>query len=232
MVAESQRRGACRRAADTQEHRAASGGPQTELADVDRDIDDSVRGSPVWRTKEDLLASVPGVGPIIARTMVAELPELGTLGRKQIGALAGLAPFVRQSGKWKGQARIGGGRPAVRTVLFMGAQTAKQHNPVLKAFYKRLDCQRQIQDGCNDRCRSQTPHYPQRHPQRQKTMANRLTSNTVAEEGAKRPSRRMGPNTRRLFGRELRAASPSRPRRPSRRRSPPRRSRAAPRRPR
>ena len=82
-----------------------------ELAGVDHDIDTSVRGSPVWRTKEDLLASVPGVGPIIARTMVAELPELGTLGRKQIGALAGLAPFVRQSGKWKGQARIGGGRP-------------------------------------------------------------------------------------------------------------------------
>ena len=109
-----------------------------ELAGVDHDIDTSVRGSPVWRTKEDLLASVPGVGPIIARTMVAELPELGTLGRKQIGALAGLAPFVRQSGKWKGQARIGGGRPVVRTVLFMGAQTAKQHNPVLKAFYKRL----------------------------------------------------------------------------------------------
>ena len=72
-----------------------------ELADIDHDIDDTVRGSPVWREKEDLLASVPGIGPIIARTMVADLPELGTLGRKQIGALAGLVPFVRQSGKWK-----------------------------------------------------------------------------------------------------------------------------------
>ena len=82
-----------------------------ELADIDHDIDDTVRGSPVWREKEDLLASVPGIGPIIARTMVAELPELGTLGRKQIGALAGLAPFARQSGQWKGQAHIGGGRP-------------------------------------------------------------------------------------------------------------------------
>jgi transposase len=109
-----------------------------ELGDIDHDIDDTVRGSPVWREKEDLLASVPGVGPIIARTMVADLPELGTLGRKQIGALAGLAPFVRQSGKWKGQAHIGGGRPTVRTVLFLGAQVAKRHNPVLKAFYERL----------------------------------------------------------------------------------------------
>lgn len=109
-----------------------------ELGDVDHDIDDTMRGSPVWREKEDLLASVPGVGRIIARTMVADLPELGTLGRKQISALAGLAPFVRQSGKWKGQARIGGGRPTVRTVLFIGAQVAKRHNPVLKAFYERL----------------------------------------------------------------------------------------------
>ena len=109
-----------------------------ELGGVDHDIDDSVRGSPVWRQKEDLLASVPGVGRIIARTVVADLPELGTLGRKQIGALVGLAPFVRQSGRWKGQAHIGGGRPTVRTVLFLGAQVAKRHNPVLKAFYQRL----------------------------------------------------------------------------------------------
>lgn len=109
-----------------------------ELGDIDHDIDDTMRGSPVWREKEDLLASVPGVGRIIARTMVADLPELGTLGRKQIGALAGLAPFIRQSGKWKGQAHIGGGRPTVRTALFLGAQVAKRHNPVLKAFYERL----------------------------------------------------------------------------------------------
>jgi transposase len=108
-----------------------------ELADIDHDIDDTVRGSPVWRKKENLLASVPGIGRIIARTMVADLPELGTLGRKQIGALAGLVPYVRQSGQWKGQAHIGGGRPTVRTALFLGAQVAKRHNPVLKAFYER-----------------------------------------------------------------------------------------------
>jgi transposase len=109
-----------------------------ELADIDHDIDDTMRGSPVWREKEDLLASVPGIGRIIARTLVADLPELGTIGRKQVGALAGLAPFVRQSGQWRGQARIGGGRPTVRTALFLGAQVAKRCNPVLKAFYERL----------------------------------------------------------------------------------------------
>jgi transposase len=111
---------------------------ETELSDLDTDIGDAVRGSPAWREKEDLLASVPGVGPIIARTLIAELPELGRLGRRQIAALAGLAPFTRQSGQWRGKSFIGGGRTAVRTVLFMGALVAKRHNPVLKAFFDRL----------------------------------------------------------------------------------------------
>lgn len=71
---------------------------EKELTSVDTDIDDAVRGSPAWRDKEDLLASVPGIGPTIARTLIAELSELGTLDRKQIAALAGLAPFTRQSG--------------------------------------------------------------------------------------------------------------------------------------
>jgi transposase len=111
---------------------------EKELASVDEDIDDAIRGSPAWRDKEDLLASVPGVGPTIARTLIAELPELGQLGRKQIAALAGLAPFTRQSGQWRGRSFIGGGRVAVRTALFMGAMVAKRHNPVLKAFFDRL----------------------------------------------------------------------------------------------
>jgi len=111
---------------------------EKELTSVDSDIDDAVRGSPAWRKKEDLLASVPGVGPIIARTLIADLPELGHLSRKQIAALAGLAPFTRQSGKWRGRSFIGGGRSSVRTALFMGAMVAKQHNPVLKAFFDRL----------------------------------------------------------------------------------------------
>jgi transposase len=111
---------------------------EKELTSVDADIDDAVRGSPAWREKEDLLASVPGIGPTIARTLIAELPELGQLGRKQIAALAGLAPFTRQSGQWRGRSFIGGGRTSVRTALFMGAMVAKRHNPVLKAFFDRL----------------------------------------------------------------------------------------------
>jgi transposase len=111
---------------------------ERELASVDTDINDAVRGSPAWREKEDLLASVPGVGPTIARTLIAELPELGHLSRRQIAALAGLAPFTRQSGQWRGRSFIAGGRTAVRTVLFMGALVAKRHNPVLKTFFDRL----------------------------------------------------------------------------------------------
>jgi transposase len=109
-----------------------------ELMSVDTDINDAVRGSPVWREKEDLLASVPGVGPTIARTLIAEMPELGRLSRRQIAALAGLAPFTRQSGQWRGKSFIGGGRAVVRTALFMGAMVAKRHNPVLRAFFNRL----------------------------------------------------------------------------------------------
>jgi transposase len=107
---------------------------EKELAELDREIDDSVRGSPVWREKEDLLASVPGVGPQTARTLIAELPELGALDRKQIASLAGLAPYTRQSGRWRGKSMIGGGRKAVRSALFIAAMVASRHNPVLKAF--------------------------------------------------------------------------------------------------
>lgn len=108
------------------------------LKALDRDIDDTMRGTPLWRDKEDLLVSVPGIGPTIARTLLAELPELGQLGPRQIAALAGLAPYTRQSGRWRGQSRIGGGRVTVRTALFMGALVASRHNPALKAFRDRL----------------------------------------------------------------------------------------------
>lgn len=111
---------------------------ERELASVDTDIDDAMRGSAVWREAEDLLASVPGIGPTIARTLIAELPELGRLDRKKIAALAGLAPFSRQSGQWRGKSCIGGGRTGVRAALFMGAMVARRHNPVLKAFFERL----------------------------------------------------------------------------------------------
>jgi len=111
---------------------------EKELSSLEGDIDAEVRGSPAWREKEDLLASVPGIGRTIARTLIAELPELGSLDRKQIAALAGLAPFTRQSGRWKGRSFIGGGRTAVRTALFMGALVATRCNPALTAFFERL----------------------------------------------------------------------------------------------
>ena len=111
---------------------------RSELSELDAEIDETVRGSPLWCEKEDLLASVPGVGHTIARTMLAELPELGSLDRRQIAALAGLAPFTRQSGQWRGKSFIGGGRASVRTALFMGAMAAVRWNPTLRIFHHRL----------------------------------------------------------------------------------------------
>lgn len=111
---------------------------EKELNALDTGIGDAVRGSPAWREKEQLLTSVPGVGDVIARTMVAEMPELGSLDRRQIASLAGLAPWTRQSGKWQGRSFTGGGRTAPRNALFMGAMVAIRHNPILKAFYQRL----------------------------------------------------------------------------------------------
>jgi transposase len=115
---------------------------EKELAELDSEIDDAVRGSPAWREKEDLLASVPGVGQKTARTLIAELPELGSLDRKTVASLAGLAPYTRQSGRWKGKSMIGGGRKTVRSALFIAAMVACRYNPVLKPFYERL-----VQDG-------------------------------------------------------------------------------------
>lgn len=111
---------------------------ERELSDLDTTIGDAVRGTPAWREKEDLLASVPGIGPTIARTLLAELPELGTLDRREIAALVGLAPWTRQSGRWKGKSFIAGGRASVRSALFMGAMVAARSNPDLKIFRDRL----------------------------------------------------------------------------------------------
>lgn len=111
---------------------------EDELKALDRQIDHDVRGTPIWRDNEDLLASVPGVGKTIARTLLAELPELGRLDRRQIAALCGLCPFTRQSGRWRGHSFISGGRATVRTALFMGAMVAARHNPTLKAMRDRL----------------------------------------------------------------------------------------------
>lgn len=111
---------------------------EAELASLDKDIDEWVRASPIWQVRAELLQSVPGVGPTTARTLLAELPELGTLTRREIAALAGLAPWTRQSGQWKGRSMTGGGRAPVKTGLFIAALVASRHNPVLKAFRDRL----------------------------------------------------------------------------------------------
>jgi transposase len=111
---------------------------EKELAALDQDVGDTVRGSPAWREKEDLLASVPCVGDITARTLIAELPELGTLDRRKISSLVGVAPFTRQSGRWQGKSFIGGGRPNVRAALFVATMSAVRHNPTIRAFRERL----------------------------------------------------------------------------------------------
>lgn len=111
---------------------------EKELPEVDRDIDSMVRGSPVWREKEDLLITFPGVARIITRNVLADLPELGRLTRREIASLVGIAPFTRQSGKWKGKSMIGGGRPSVRSALYMAALSAIRCNPVMREFYQRL----------------------------------------------------------------------------------------------
>lgn len=111
---------------------------EKELPEIDGDIDTMVRGSPAWREKEDLLVSFPGVGNTLARTLLAEVPELGTLSRREIASLAGLAPFTRQSGCWKGKSMIGGGRAPLRAALYMAALSAIRCNRPLQAFYQRL----------------------------------------------------------------------------------------------
>ena len=111
---------------------------QKELTELDASIDDHVRGSPVWAEKEDLLASVPGIGKTIARTLIAELPELGQLDRRRIAALVGAAPLNRDSGLMRGQRAIWGGRADVRRTLDRATLVAVRHNPVLQAYYERL----------------------------------------------------------------------------------------------
>jgi transposase len=108
------------------------------LDQAEQELAAAVQASPLWRAKEDLLRGVPGVGPTVARTLLAALPELGTLSRRQIAALAGLAPRNRDSGQFRGQRRIGGGRAEVRSVLYMASLSAARANPVLRPFYQRL----------------------------------------------------------------------------------------------
>jgi transposase len=108
------------------------------VRELDSDIDTTVRSSPIWRATDDLLRSVPGIGPITAHTLIAELPELGRLDRRKIAALVGVAPINRDSGTLRGRRMIAGGRAVVRHVLYMATLSAIRHNAVIAAFYLRL----------------------------------------------------------------------------------------------
>ena len=108
------------------------------IRQVDKELDERVRSSPVWKEKDDLLRGVPGIGPVVSRTLLAGVPELGRLTNKQAAALVGLAPMADDSGQRRGPRRVAGGRGLVRAVLFMAAHAARRHNPVLKAFAERL----------------------------------------------------------------------------------------------
>ena len=111
---------------------------ELELKDLDEDLRKTLRQSPVWREKDDLLRTVPGVGEQLSLTLLAYLPELGTLDRRQIAALVGVAPYNRDSGSFRGKRTVWGGRARVRATLYMGALVASRFNPVIKDFYQRL----------------------------------------------------------------------------------------------
>jgi transposase len=111
---------------------------ERQLTDVDSDLDQLIRSSPVWKAKSDLLRDVPGVGPNLARTLIAELPELGRLSHKQIASLVGVAPLARDSGIMRGKRMIWGGRAPVRSALYMSTWSASKWNPVIRVFYNRL----------------------------------------------------------------------------------------------
>jgi transposase len=111
---------------------------RAQLGAVEKDLAQTLRESPVWREKDDLLRSVPGVGPVLTTTLLGDVPELGQLNRKQIAALIGVAPLNRDSGTYRGRRAVWGGRAGVRATLYMAALTATRYNPVIRAFYARL----------------------------------------------------------------------------------------------
>lgn len=146
-----------------------------QLEDVDDDLERVVRTSPLWRGRDDLLQSVPGIGPVTSRTLLAELPELGRLNRREIAALVGVAPLNRDSGTFRGRRFVWGGRAAVRRTLYMAALTATKHNPVIRSFYERLldrgkphkvaltACMRKLIVILNAMAQSQQPWNPELH---------------------------------------------------------------------
>jgi transposase len=142
------------------------------LAALDDTLDTTLRASPIWRERETLYRSVPGIGPVSARTLLLDLPELGTLSRQRIAALAGVAPFNCDSGTMRGRRAIWGGRAPLRATLYMATLVAVRHNPVLKACYERLlaagkakkvalvACMRKLLTILNAMVKHQTPWQP------------------------------------------------------------------------
>ena len=149
---------------------------EKELDRADGDLDGAVEASTAWKENEALLRSVPGVGPVLARTLLAELPELGTLAPKRLSALVGVAPFNRDSGTLRGKREAWGGRAPVRASLYMGAPVATRYNPVLKQFYGRLlaagkpkkvalvACMRKLLSILNAMMRDRAPWHPAHLP--------------------------------------------------------------------
>lgn len=105
---------------------------------ADTDLSDAIKKSPIWQAKSDLLSSIPGVGKVTVNTLLAQLPELGQLNRREIAALVGICPFNRDSGNHRGKRHIWGGRASVRSALYMAALVATRYNPIIKAFYQKL----------------------------------------------------------------------------------------------
>ena len=108
------------------------------MKEADSDLDQSIRSSPLWQHKAEIMQSIPGVGRVTATSLLADVPEIGTLNRREISALIGVCPFSRDSGKSRGRRSIWGGRARVRAVLYMAALVATRHNPVILAFYQKL----------------------------------------------------------------------------------------------
>lgn len=111
---------------------------QKEIERAEGELESAIQSSPVWKAKDELLQSIPGIGPVVSQTLLAQLPELGALTREQAAALAGVAPMNRESGSWNGRRMIAGGRAVVRSMLYLGSQAARQGNAVLAAFADRL----------------------------------------------------------------------------------------------
>jgi transposase len=137
-TAEANRLGTARVAAVRARIQAHLAWLEADLAEVDEDLRHRLRASPLWREQDDLLRSVPGIGPILALTLLAELPELGRLSHGQIAALVGVAPLNRDSGTLRGRRAVWGGRREIRTALYMGTLRATRCNPVIRTFYERL----------------------------------------------------------------------------------------------